>query len=128
MRNKKEYEIAKGIATYLKLNYPKIIFHVDLAGLNLSRAQAGMLKATQGGRGWPDLFIAQPSGQYHGLLIELKHETPFKLNGELKKDEHLEEQRDMMAQLSERGYLAQFSWGFDMTKELIDNYLKEWKK
>ena len=84
MRNNREYQICKDIAIYMRLQYPNIIFHFDLAGLNLSRAQAGMMKAIQGGRGYPDLFIAEPrlifrddddlpfGTNYYGLFIEVK--------------------------------------------------------
>jgi hypothetical protein len=124
MRSNKEYELAKAVATYLRLQYPKVIFHFDLAGLNLSRAQAGMMKAIQGGRGWPDLFIAEPKGEYSGLFIELKPDKTklHKTNGEFKTP-HLFEQMECINRLWGRGYKSAFGIGFDNTKKIIDNYM-----
>ena len=126
MRNNREYQICKDIAIYLRLQYPKVIFHFDLAGLNLSRAQAGMMKAIQGGRGWPDLFISEPKGNYHGLFIEIKTDE-FKA---MKKDgtyvtTHIEEQVDMLRRLRARLYKTAMAVGFDNCKKLIDDYLND---
>jgi hypothetical protein len=137
MKNNREYIICKDIAQYMRLQYPKVIFHFDLAGLNLSRAQAGMMKAIQGGRGWPDLFIVQPNsllevfeGQssinfYYGLFIEVKKEGTliWKRKGGPVND-HIKEQIDMLNKLTELGYKAEFAIGFDEAKQLIDNYLR----
>jgi hypothetical protein len=38
--------------------------------------------------------------------------------------DHLQEQQKSIDKLNKKGYLAMFSWGFEMTKEVIDNYLK----
>lgn len=125
MRNNAEYQLCKAVATYLRLQYPKVLFHFDLAGLNLSRAQAGMMKAIQGGRGWPDLFIAYAKGGYHGLFIELKADG-VKL---LKKDgdyttPHIEEQDLCISDLQYKRYYADFAIGFDDAKSIIDKYIR----
>lgn len=125
MRNNKEYIICKQIATYLRLQYPDVIFRFDMAGLNLSMAQAGMNKVIQCGKGWPDLFIAEPRHPYKGLFLEIKADG-VKLH---KKDmsftsPHLEEQNYMMLRLRKRGYSANFVIGFDQAKNEIDMYLK----
>lgn len=124
MRNNNEYHLCKQIANYLRFQYPQVIFHFDLAGLNLSKAQAGMMKGIQGKRGFPDLFISQTSGIYSGLFLEIKTETPFKKDGTLKKNEHLEEQADMLLSLRMRGYYAVFGVQFDSTIKIINEYLK----
>lgn len=64
---------------------------------------------------------------YNGLYLELKAEgnSPFKKDGSLKKDEHLEEQEEMLEALRSRGYKAEFAVGFEEAKELIDDYLGE---
>jgi hypothetical protein len=124
-RNKREYEICKDIALYLRLQYPNVLFHFDLAGLNLSMAQAGMTKAIQGGRGWPDLFIAQPSKGRSGLFIEVKAEGTriWKVKGGASTD-HIEEQIRCLSNLEAIGYEADFGIGFDDCKKMIDDYLR----
>lgn len=124
MRQQKEYTLCKAIATYLRLQYPKVIFHYDLAGLNLSRAQAGMTKMIQGGKGWPDLFIAFSNRNYLGLFIELKAEGTelYKKDGSFKTP-HIAEQFEMLRNLKDSGYMAKFACGFDEARTMIDWYL-----
>ncbi len=124
-RDNPEYRLYKSIALYLKLQYPHVLYHFDQAGLNLSKAQAGQMKAIQGGRGYPDLFIIESRDIYHGAFFELKPEGTklLKQNGEYRTP-HLKEQSDMLFTLSEGGYYAVFSVGFDETKKEIDEYLK----
>ena len=124
MRNNKEYELCKAISTYLCLQYPKVLFHFDLAGLNLSMAQAGMNKAIQKRKGFPDLFIMEPKNSYNGLFLELKAEGVklTKRDGNWIND-HIKEQADYLCELQERGFDAKFSIGFDETKINLDNYL-----
>jgi hypothetical protein len=76
MRNKREYEICNEIAKYMRLKYPKIPYRFDMAGLNLSVAQASMNKMIQYGKGWPDMFIAQWNKLtgYGGMCLEIKKE------------------------------------------------------
>jgi hypothetical protein len=134
MRNNREYQICKDIAIYLRLQYPTVIFHFDLAGLNLSRAQAGMMKAIQGGRGWPDLFIAEPKIMEYddgskeiikGLFIEIKKEGTLIWTAKGNPSTpHIKEQIDCLNLLCEKGYLADFGVGFDDCKNFIDSYLK----
>lgn len=125
MRNNREYQICKDLATYLRLKYPTVIFHFDLAGLNLSRAQAGMMKGIQGGRGWPDLFIAEPRHDYNGLFIEVKVEGTklYKKNFEAATP-HISEQYQCMDNLRCKGYKADFGIGLDACLKMIDDYLK----
>ena len=125
MRQNKEYIICKQIAQYLRIAYPSVIFHFDLAGLNLSRAQAGMMKAIQGGRGWPDLFIAEPRDTFKGLFIEIKPEgiKLYKKDGMLATP-HLQEQEDCLFGLEDNEYAARFGVGFDEIKGIIDDYLR----
>ena len=119
-----EYLICKRISEYLRDNYPSVVFHWDLAGLKLSKAQAGKLKVIQGDRGWPDLFIARAYDRWHGMYMEIKYVTPYLADGRtLKSDKHLEEQQANHEKLRAEGYWADFVTGFDEAKEIIDNYL-----
>lgn len=135
MRSDKEYELAKAIATYLKLQYPNVPYRFDMAGLNLSKAQAGKNKVIQCGKGWPDLFIAalklndrrdkKNHVLYLGLFLELKAEVTkiWQQNGRLA-SAHIEEQNQVLKKLILAGYKASFAVGFDEAKKLIDDYLK----
>lgn len=138
MRQNNEYQLCKQVATYLRLQYPKVLFHFDLTGLNLSKAQAGMSKAIQHSKGWPDLFIAESRSEtiengdgsldgelFLGLFIELKAEgTKLKNKYGDYKTPHLTEQAEMIEKLRDVGYRAEFGIGFDNVKKIIDNYLK----
>ena len=123
-RENKEYDVCRSIAAYLRLQYPHVLFHFDLAGLNLSKAQAGMTKALNS-RGWPDLIICEPSktGKYSALFIELKQDgTRLYNKSGMPATPHIDEQIKMIYQLNNRGYYADFGIGLDQCIKLIENY------
>ena len=121
-----EYQLQRAVCKYLEAQYPKVLFLSDtVASVKLTAMQAVRNKAIQKkGFKTPDLIIFQPNFAYKGLMIELKVESPFKINGELKSSDHLKGQQESLEKLRELGYDARFSWGFEMTKLIIDNYLK----
>lgn len=139
-----EYELQKQISRYISIEYPEVVFLSDtVAFLKLNKRQAGRNSAIQKkGFRCPDLLILEPKKGHCGLFIELKTTSPFKKNGELKSQkisktstigktkvvvseyDHLQEQQKSIDLLNKKGYFATFSWGFEMTKEVIDNYLK----
>ena len=121
-----EHEMYMQIADYMRYRYPEVIYRFDLAAdLKLSIGQAKKHKRLQGRRGYPDLFIAEPRGKYHGLFLEVKRPGVklYKKNGELVANAHIREQFDMLEQLRQRGYVAEFACGFDEAKKIIDEYL-----
>lgn len=67
-------------------------------------------------KGTPDLFIAEPKGDYHGLFIELKRE-----------DERLskvsKEQEEKISGLLAKGYHAAICYGASEALKEIDLYL-----
>ena len=65
--------------------------------------------------GFPDFFIYEPRGVYHGLAIEMKRVKGGRVS---------EEQKECLKKLSDRGYYATVCRGFDEAKEVIDRYLK----
>ena len=122
----KEHDLYAMLADYLRYNYKNIIWRFDLAAdLKLTIGQARKHKRLQQHRGYPDLFIAEPRGKYHGAYIELKKAGTriYKKDGTLVADQHIREQFDMLEQLRRKGYVAEFACGFDEAKEIIDNYL-----
>lgn len=126
MRSNPEYHLYRQIAYYLRVQYPKILYHYDPTGLNLSKAQSGMLKGIQHSKGYPDLFIAEPRADFHGLYVELKPEGTkiYKRDLLTPATDHIAEQIECIKKLNDRGYAAAFGVGFESTKKLIDQYLK----
>lgn len=127
-----ELELQMQVADYLRLQYPGVLFHSDVgSGIKLTMGQAIKQKRLQGGRrAWPDMLIAEARSLedkcYHALFIELKKEGTriFKKDGTLVSDAHICEQFDMLEQLRQRGYMAEFACGFDEAKKIIDGYLR----
>ena len=133
-----ELELQAQVADYIRLKYPSVIFHSDFgSGIKLTMGQAIRQKRLNGGRrSWPDMFIAEPKVKtvdrstntqrfYSGLFIELKKAGTriYRKDGRLVSDAHIREQFDMLEQLRQRGYMAEFACGFDEAKEIIDEYL-----
>lgn len=122
-----EHNLYEQIARYLQLQYPDVIYRFDLAAdIKLTPGQAAKHKKLHPTRGYPDLFIAESSSKDHGLYLEIKTESnsPYKKDGTLKKDKHLEEQARMLERLRARGYRAEFGVGIEECKKIIDEYLR----
>jgi hypothetical protein len=124
-----EFDLQVAISRYLSHQYPDVLFISDtIANLKLTPMQAGRNKKIQkNGFKTPDLLILEPRHGRSGLFIELKLETPFKKDGSIKAsaNDHLKGQMESLWELSKKGYKACFSWGFEMTKDIIDDYLKK---
>ena len=122
-----EKDLTNMVSDYLQTKYPKVIYMFDVgADMRLSIGQAQRRKRIQGkwSRGNPDLFIAKANKGMNGLFIELKVTTPYKKNGELKKDTHLEEQKKFHDLLRKEGYHVGFFTGFSEVATVLDWYLK----
>lgn len=113
------------ICNYLRSNYPDVIFFSDLSGVKLPWGLAHKVASLKSQRGIPDLVILEPRNGYHGLIIELKKtgNNPYKKNGTLKSDPHLQEQAEVLNHLTSLGYHAQFAVGFEHAKNIITEYL-----
>lgn len=135
-----ETQLQIAVCKYIAAQYPDTIFVSDLSGMNLSKVQSGQAKMMRSKRGVPDLFIAEPFGNCGGLFLELKIESPYKLNGELKtqtktvkdrkdnvieKYNHLQQQSNMLSHLMQKGYSAFFAIGFDMAKQMVDDHMTD---
>lgn len=64
--------------------------------------------------GFPDIEIPFPSGQYHGLYIELKRKKGGKVSPE---------QAEWLQYLREKGYYAEVAHGFEEAKGIVIHYL-----
>ena len=125
MKHQPEFHLQRQVCNYLRLQFPKALFMSTGIPLKMNEKQA-LRNAMIQKRGFQvsDIVIFEPRNGYNGLFIELKTETPYKLNGELKKSDHLEGQEKTMKYLRERNYKAEFAWSLEMAKEMIDKYFE----
>jgi len=121
-----EKKLSHNIAEFLSKQYPKLIFRFDAAAdLKMSMYQAKIIKnKLLHEKGYPDLFISEPSHGYHGLYVELKkdHSAVYKKDGSYKKNDHLETQIAMHKRLRDKGYCVVFGCGFDDAVAKIREY------
>jgi hypothetical protein len=113
------------ICKYMKLQYPNVLFSSESSGLRVTISQAKRLKAMRSCSGLPDIMVFEPRRSYYGLFLEVKKEgsVVFKKDGTIRSDKHLKEQEEILFQLQQKGYFAQFVIGFDEAKSIIDYYL-----
>ncbi len=124
-KNQPEFDLQKQVCRWINIQYPKVLFMSDtIASVKLTPQQQLRNKKIQKlDFKLPDLLIFEPKGNFSGLFIELKVKSPFKKNGEIFKDEHLEGQLKTINDLKSKGYYACFSWSFDMTISIINQYM-----
>jgi len=125
-KNQPEFELQCAVAEYLRRQYPNVMFLSDVrASLKLTIPQQVRQKKLQADNfAMPDMVIFKPKGGFHGLFLEFKAETPFKKDGNLKKNAHIEAQAAAIERLEDLDYIATFVWDFEMAKEIIDAYLQ----
>jgi hypothetical protein len=119
-----EEELQLMVCDYVASLWPGVIFNSDLAGQHTGPAQAGKNTRMRSGAGFPDWFLAEPRGGYHGLFLELKREGT-KLH---KKDgswatPHIRQQAEVLTKLDEAGYQAWFGVGWDQCRAIVDEYM-----
>jgi hypothetical protein len=119
---KQEESLQIAVCAYLKLNYPSVIFTSESSGVRLTMGQAVKAKKMRSHHKLPDLWILEPRGRFHGMMIELKAVNPFKRNGE-PKTTHFAEQIKTLDQLIDKGFLINVIFSFDDAKRLIDWYM-----
>lgn len=129
VRQQKETSMASEVSKFLGEEYPTVIYRFDVgADVKLSLNQATKFSRLQGlwSTGYPDLFIAFVNKYYAGLYLELKADgkSPYKLNGELKKDKHLENQERIHQLLRDVGYEVKFVTGLKEAKDAIEEYME----
>lgn len=127
---KKEEEIHLRVCDYLRKNYPDVIFRTDFSsGMKMTPGQAAKHKKLQSSRAYPDFFIAEPcefaNKIYHGMYLEFKSKTIYKLDGTLRKNKHVEEQAEMLTDLRKKDYYAEFAINYEDAITQITDYLGE---
>lgn len=127
MSSKAELKIQKQIAAYLRNVHHDIIFRSDLGGIRLSMGLRIQAKLLQDWRtGYPDMFLPEPRGEYHGLYGELKTDAGevFLKDGiTFRANEHVTDQWAMIQALRGRGYAADWWLGYEDAIAKIEAYL-----
>jgi hypothetical protein len=123
-----EEQLQLAVCKYLDFKYPNLIYFCDMSGVKVSKAQAGKSKMMRCKRYKVlDLLILHPTGQYHGLMIEIKaskDQLYQKRNGEYLNNDHIKGQLETIIELNRLGYYATFACGIDECIKIIDNYFK----
>lgn len=119
-----EADAQKQLVSYLKWQYPGLIFNHDLGGMQMTYAQVQHAKNLGRVDSYPDLIVCRSCGGYHALFIELKRKGVRlkKKNGDWS-SKRISKQAQMLERLRLEGYAAEFAVGFDEAKSLVDSYL-----
>jgi len=110
-----EYWDQVNIVSWLKLQYPYVLFTASAGGMRTSIGTATKMKRMGYSKGTPDLWIMECCEGYNGLIIELKK----KKGGVLSK-----EQKEWLRRLNERGFKAVCCKGYDDAEKTIKEYLR----
>jgi hypothetical protein len=113
------------VIQWLKLKWPKVLFHTDSAGELVFHSQRQRhAKLNHQGIAFPDLQILAAHGGWFGLFVEMKRdgENLYTAVG-IFKNEHLIRQNETIKLLNQRNYKAVFAKGFDEIIRVIDEYL-----
>lgn len=112
--------IHRNICDHLQTYYPDVYFMSDPSGIKLSANILKLLKSTRSRHSQLDIIIIN---NFSNLILEVKSETPYKLNGELKTDSHLKEQFEVMKMLRAKGHICEFVWNLGMAIKLFELHL-----
>jgi hypothetical protein len=101
------------VIKYLRLAYPDALYCASAGGMWTSDSQRIKMARTGYVKGFPDLFIYEPRGKFHGLAIEMKKVKGSKIEPE---------QVQWQEQLRNRGYASYICKGKDEAIKVIDEY------
>ena len=101
------------VVKYLRLAYPNALYCASAGGMWTSDSQRIKMAKTGYVKGFPDLFIYEPRGEFHGLAIEMKRVKGSKIEPE---------QIEWQEQLRNRGYASYICKGKDEAIKVIDEY------
>lgn len=95
--------------------YPELdmLAHIPNEGKR-TKTNGAQLKREGLRKGYPDILLDVPRGEYHGLKIELKRRKGSKITPEQKK---------WIIKLNKQGYAAVFCYGWEEAWKFIHAYL-----
>lgn len=123
---KDEKALHKAIAKFISNDYPRVIFSFEPSGMRVPMGIRMEIKAKTPPN-WKglDIPIHFPNKKYHSLILEVKTETPFRLDGQLKADKTIEEQAKTIEEHNRLGSFACFVWSLEQAKEVINLYMND---
>lgn len=93
--------------------YPELALLFHVPNERSDKVQAAILKKMGVKRGVPDLFLPIPSGEYHGLFIEMKAVNGRPSDDQIWWSEHLKA----------NGYACSVCYGWKQAAEILTWYL-----
>lgn len=129
--NRSEYQEQVQVFKYLDLQYPNVLATSQIAGAYLSRTASKKAKNQGYKAGFPDISIITSNKHYHGLYIEMKIKTTYKISSSTgkkiidKKGTVSEKQKGWLIALNKEGYFACACYGFEDAKFVIDSYMND---
>jgi hypothetical protein len=122
---KREESLQIAVSTYLKLQYPGVVFTSESSGIRLTIGQAKKAKRQRSEDKLPDMIILEPRGEWRGLCLELKAEnTTIQTKRGTYVAGRIQEQAKTLEKLLKKGYAAFFAVGLRHAQKLIDDYMK----
>ncbi len=123
-----EEELQKKVIREIKFRWPELrdcIHAGSLSGMKQSASRGKRAKDMGHAAGFPDLGIYISRGVYSTIYLELKYDNayPFRKDGSLRKDEHIENQARWLMRLREAGHYADFAVGYEESIRKIDAYI-----
>lgn len=112
------------ICNWIKENYPKLLYTIDMGGVALNPSQL-KIHSQRCKRGHPDMMIQEwYKDIFCGLAIEYKKTNVLINETTISKSKHLREQEEYLAGLRSRGWMAFFVSGEENAKIVIKQYLE----
>ena len=109
-----EFEHQKKLTDYIDTKHPEILWSASAGGARTSITEAKRIKASGYKEGFPDVFVYEPRGPFHGLSIEMKKEKGGRVSPAQKKWKEA---------LSVRNYMSTVAKGVDHAVQILENYL-----
>lgn len=106
--------LQKKCVNWFRVNYPAIAIHHSPNGGKRDLRTAANLKRLGVLAGFPDIFIIEPRGEFHGLFIELKNGSRGHVTIK---------QRAFIQYLKEKNYAAFVCYSFGEFQQIVNNYL-----
>ena len=118
IRKDREGIVQRHFFAWLGYVYPQVYqvsFHIPNGGAR-NKATGAKLKAEGVRAGVPDIMIAYPCGQWHGLFIEMKAARPYHAAVS-------EQQKIWLQRLARYNYRTIVCYGLEEAKQALTDYL-----